>query len=671
MIVAGITTVICHRLKQPVVLGYIIAGVIIGPHTPPFPLIEDEKTIRTLAELGLVFLMFSLGLEFSLRKLRKVGFTALTAATLVILLMTWLGYEIGRAFGWKTMDCIFLGAMISISSTTIMVKALGELGLTKEKFAELIFGILIVEDILAIVMIALLSGIAMTGGLAVADILGTIGKLGIFVVTLLVLGLLAVPRLLRYVARFKSNEMLLITVLGLCFGVSLMAVKLNYSVALGAFIIGAVIAESREIHRIESLTEPLRDMFSAVFFVAIGLLIEPALLARHWLPVVVITIAVIFGQILTCAFGTFISGHDTRTSLRVGIGLAQIGEFSFIIASLGLTLKVTSEFLYPVAVTVSAITTLINPYLIKNSDKLVNWFDRVAPPRFISYLGLYTRWIAAWREARHASMATRLIKRWTWLMILNLVLVAGIFVGATFLATHPPDWIPYLPGGAEGVKATLWLAAIVLALPLLVATYRKLQALGLLVGELAAEKLKNESRAAGVQAIIANTIPFAGALSMGLVLLVLSAGLLPSWRILIVLSVLVAVMTALFWRTLIRIYSKGQVALEETFAETPLPKPAEPPSSLAGILKEAQLETFVITVDSPAAGKLIGELALRTQTGASIVGIERLSGLVINPGPDEEIQNGDQVLMLGRAEQLSASRRLLLAPRKAQPPEPP
>src|ERR1051325_8920281 len=258
MIVAGLVTVVCHRLKQPVVLGYIVAGLIIGPHTPPFPLIKNQETINTLAELGVVFLMFSLGLEFSLRRLRKVGFTALIAATLEILLMVLVGYEIGAIFGWKSMDCVFLGAMLSISSTTIIVKALAELGLRKQGFAELIFGILIAEDVLAIVLIALLSGIAMTGSLEVGQVFGTTARLAIFLVVALVCGLITVPRLLRYVARFKSNEILLISVLGLCFGVSLLAVKLHYSVALGAFVIGAVIAEAREIHRIEALTEPIR-----------------------------------------------------------------------------------------------------------------------------------------------------------------------------------------------------------------------------------------------------------------------------------------------------------------------------------------------------------------------------------------------------------------------------
>ncbi len=304
--------------------------------------------------MGIILLMFSLGLEFSLGKLKRVGATAFIAAALEIVLMLGIGYQIGRWFGWSQMDSVFLGAMLSISSTTIIVKALAELGKSKERFAELIFGILIVEDILAIAIIALLSGIAMTGSLQIGEVVGTVSRLGIFLVVTLVLGLLFVPRLIGYVARFKSNEMLLITVLGLCFGFSLLAVKLHYSVALGAFIIGAVIAEAREVKKIEHLTEPVRDMFSAIFFVAIGMLIDPALLAQYWLPIAVITVVVVVGKVLTCSFGTFVAGNDTRTSLRVGMGLAQIGEFSFIIAALGLNLGVTSKFLYPIAVTVSA-----------------------------------------------------------------------------------------------------------------------------------------------------------------------------------------------------------------------------------------------------------------------------------------------------------------------------
>ena len=355
----------------------------------------------------------------------------------------------------------------------------------------------------------------------------------------------------------------------------------------------------------------------------------------------------------------FRSGNVTRTSLRVGMGLAQIGEFSFIIAALGLALGVTSHFLYPIAVTVSAITTLLTPYLIKSSDALVNWFDRAAPAWFVNYLALYTRWVGQWREGGHRSMANQLMRRWTWQMGLNLVLVAGCFIAATFGAKKPPAWLPSVPGGEQGLNAVLWLCAALLSLPLLVATYRKLQALGMLLGEMAAARLANEPRAAGVLAIIANTIPLAGAVGMGLLVLVLSAALLGSWRILVALLLVVAAVAALFWRGLIRVYSKAQFALEQTLAQPPPPR-REPPGPLPGLLREANLETVNVGTNSPAAGKLIRELQLRTLTGASIVGIQRDGASIINPGPDEELQPQDRLLLLGDRAQLEAARRLLL-----------
>ncbi|HWT71366.1 MAG TPA: cation:proton antiporter, partial [Oxalicibacterium sp.] len=370
MLIAGVVTVLCNRFRQPVVLGYILAGVIIGPHTPPFELIQDDHTIKIVAELGVVFLMFSLGLEFNLKKLSSVGVTAFISALMEIALMTWIGYEIGRYFKWNTMDSLFLGAMLAISSTTIIVKALDELGMKRERFAQLIFGILIVEDILAIGMIALLSGIAMNGSVDAGDVFATVGKLSLFMIVALVLGLLMVPRLLAYVARFESNEMFLIAVLGLCFGFCLLVLQLEYSIALGAFMIGAIMAEARQLHLIERLIAPLRDMFSALFFVGVGLLFDPSVLVEYALPIALITLAVILGKIVACGTGAFLAGNDGRTSMRVGMGLSQIGEFSFIIASLGLTLGVTSKFLYPIVVAVSAITTLLTPYLIKLADPL-------------------------------------------------------------------------------------------------------------------------------------------------------------------------------------------------------------------------------------------------------------------------------------------------------------
>ena len=334
MLVAGVVTILFHRFKQPVVLGYIVAGFIIGPHTPPFGLIHDEETIKTLAELGVIFLMFCLGLEFSLRKLFKVGATAFIAAFMEITLMIWIGYEIGRWFDWNTMDSLFLGAILAISSTTIIVKALNDLKMKNERFAQLIFGVLIVEDILGIGIIALLSSIAVSGSVSPEEVFSTVGKLSLFMIVALVIGILLVPRVLAYVARFESNEMLLITVLGLCFGFCLLVVKLEYSMVLGAFLIGAIMAESRQLLKIERLIEPVRDLFSAIFFVAIGLMLDPAILLEYALPIVVITIAVVLGKMLSCGLGAFIAGNDGRTSLRVGMGLSQIGEFSFIIAAL-------------------------------------------------------------------------------------------------------------------------------------------------------------------------------------------------------------------------------------------------------------------------------------------------------------------------------------------------
>ena len=411
MLIAGFVTILCHRFKQPVVLGYIIAGVIIGPHTPPFALVHDEQTIKTLAELGVIFLMFCLGLEFSLRKLFQVGATAFIAAFLEITLMIWAGFEIGRLFDWNTMDSLFLGAILAMSSTTIIIKVLGDLKLKNERFAQLIFGVLIIEDILGIGIIALFSGIAVSGTVEADQVVSTVGKLSLFMVVALVVGILLVPRLLAYVAKFESNEMLLVTVLGLCFGFCLLVVKLEYSMVLGAFLIGAIMAESRQLGQIERLIEPVRDMFSSIFFVAIGLLIDPGILVEYAWPIVVITLAVVLGKMVSCGLGAFIAGNDGRTSLRVGMGLSQIGEFSFIIAALGITLQVTSDFLYPVAVAVSAITTLLTPYLIRAADPLSIKLAKAMPRPLARVFGYYGDWLRSIQPQGQSAVLAGMIRK--------------------------------------------------------------------------------------------------------------------------------------------------------------------------------------------------------------------------------------------------------------------
>lgn len=657
MIVAGLVTVLFHRFRQPVVLGYIIAGVIIGPHTPPLPLIRDEETIRTLSELGIIFLMFSLGLEFSLRKLKEVGSTAFIAALTAILVMLCAGYSLGQGFGWSTMDSIFLGAILSISSTTIIIKVLDELGLKKERFAEIIFGILIVEDILAIVMIALLSGFATTGSFTVSAVGWTVLKLGSFLGILLVAGLIAVPRLLNYVARFKSNEMLLIAVLGLCFGVSLLAVKLEYSVALGAFLIGAIVAEARQIARIEMLMAPVRDMFSAVFFVSIGLLIDPSLLVESAGPILIITAVVVIGQVISCTFGTFIAGHERQTALRVGMGLAQIGEFSFIIASLGLSLKVTSEFLYPIAVAVSALTTLITPYLLRSSGRVVGWFDRAVPAPVRAWLDLYTRWVKGLRT--ESSFAMGLVRKWAWQIALNLILIVGIFVGAASLRGYGLRWWPAIPRGQDGVKAALWLGAMLLSLPLLIALFRKLRALCMLLSEMSVTRSAGGENVSALRSIVANTILAAFCVVLALLLALLSSAILPSWKLLIAQALIVTATAILLRRSFTRLYSKAQFALQETLSQPPAAHREPSARSLPAILRGAELRTVRIPEKAGAAGKLIGELALRTRTGASIVGIQRDETSLINPGPDEELRAGDDVLLLGSQGHLDSAQKLL------------
>ncbi|KPU61031.1 sodium/hydrogen exchanger family protein [Pseudomonas fluorescens] len=566
MLIAGVVTVVFHRLKQPVVLGYIVAGFIIGPHTPPFGLIHDEQTIKTLAELGVIFLMFCLGLEFSLRKLFKVGATAFIAAFLEIVLMIWIGYEIGRWFDWNTMDSLFLGAILAISSTTIIVKALNDLKLKNERFAQLIFGVLIVEDILGIGIIALLSSIAVSGTVSSGEVFSTVGKLSLFMIVALVIGILMVPRLLAYVARFESNEMLLITVLGLCFGFCLLVVKLEYSMVLGAFLIGAIMAESRQLLKIERLIEPVRDLFSAIFFVAIGLMLDPAILLQYAWPIAVITVAVVLGKMLSCGLGAFIAGNDGRTSLRVGMGLSQIGEFSFIIAALGMTLQVTSNFLYPVAVAVSVITTLLTPYLIRAADPLSIKLAGAMPERLGRVLGMYGEWLRSIQPQPQGegALLASMIRRILLQVGVNLALVIAIFLSGAFFAermsAYLQDWI----SEPSWQKALIWGGALLLSLPFLIAAYRKLKALSMLLAEMGVKPEMAGRHTQRVRRVIAEVIPILSLLVIFLLLAALSASILPTNKLLVLIAVVAAAVAALLWRGFIRVHTRMQVALLET-----------------------------------------------------------------------------------------------------------
>lgn len=657
LLVAAGVTIVCHYLRQPVVLGYILAGVIIGPHTPPFQLITDTGSIRTLAELGVVMLMFALGLQFSLRGLIKVGPTASVAAVLEIGLMIWIGYQAGRLFGWNRMDSAFLGAMLLSSSTVIIVKALNDLRMAEEPFARLIFGILVLDDIAAIVAIAVLSGIGLTQTLSPMAVLATSGRIALFLTVVIVVGLLALPRLFRFVARFRNDEVLLVTVLGLGFGMALLAVKLGLSTALGAFVVGAVIAEARESGRIRALVEPVRDMFSAIFFVSIGLALDPVLAWEYRVPVLVVTLTLVLGKTLTGAVGAFVAGNDPRTSLRVGMGLAQIGEFAFIIATLGRDLKVTSEFLYPVAVSVSGLTTLTTPLLIRGSDSLARGIESIAPQRVRHALAFYTQWLDRLAAARQQSGQVRdLLRRWSLQMGLNMVLISAVFVGASAAAFWlRPRLEPWC--GQGGANAVILLSAMLLSLPMAVATMRKLRASAMLMAEVAIRHGQPEHLAM-VRNLTVRAVTGGGVLALVLYVLLIAVPILPSWPVVLLVLAVATGATMLYWGGFVHIYARAQISLRDTMEARPLPMPKPPPAANT-ILADAVMEVVIVGPDAPGAGKLIRELELRSRTGASIVGIERQGQSIVNPGPDEELQAGDRVLLIGNLRQVRAGKAAL------------
>lgn len=677
--VAGLVTLLFNRLKQPVVLGYIIAGFLIGPHTPPFPLIHTEATIHTLSELGVIFLMFALGLEFSLKKLRAVGLPALAAALLEIVVMVGAGYGIGKAFGWREMDALFLGGILAISSTTIIIKALREMKATREPYAQLIFGILVVEDLLAILIIALLSGLATTGTLSVGSAFDTLWRLGVFLAALFVVGILVVPRLLGYVGRFRNAEMMLVTALALCFGVSLLAYKFEYSVALGAFLIGAIIAETKEARQIEGLTESLRDLFGAVFFVSVGMLINPRILAENWLVIAVITGTVVVGKVVACALGTFASGTDRKTSLQVGMGLAQIGEFSFIIASLGIAKGVTSDFLYPVAVTVSAITTLTTPYLMRSSVPLHGFIERVAPSRVIALSDAYGRALTQASRRLPRFVADNYVQRGVVQFLLNALLISGIFFTINASPTVLPTEIRQGTFWRSWGETILWACAVVISLPLQVATIRRILRTARYVADTAlidspeggfasADRAGNHL---GPQSRLGQAVMpvFLGALGLALFLLFnlgLSVAFLPPFKIVLALGGILATVGIVFRKQAVNLYKNLQEKFEATLAaEYPhgtgaSALPIEPAAGAIIPLPGPAAITTLTLEDAPhIAGRFIKDTELRKVTGASIVAIERDGGNLVNPMPDEILYEGDVLHIFGRPEQLEAARAWL------------
>ncbi len=389
LIAAGAMTLLFRAIRQPVVLGYIVAGFLVGPHFEWIPTILDTESIKVWADIGVIFLLFALGLEFSFKKLGRVGAPASITALVEVGTMIGIGFLVGQFFEWGLFDSLFLGGILAVSSTTIIVRAFEELEMKTRGFVHLVFGVLIVEDLFAILLMVVLSTISMSQKFSGLEI-GIAGlKLFFFLTLWFVLGIFLVPSFLKNVRRLLRPETLLIVSLGLCFLMVVLATKVGFSPALGAFIMGSILAETIENDRIEHLIQPIKHLFGAIFFVSVGMLIDPQILVQYALPIFVITLVTILGKLLTTTVGSLLAGQSLKHSVQAGLSLAQIGEFSFIIAGLGLSLKVTSEFLYPIAISVSAITTFTTPYLIRSSDSVVHFLERQLPPKWIKALEIF------------------------------------------------------------------------------------------------------------------------------------------------------------------------------------------------------------------------------------------------------------------------------------------
>ena len=390
LVVAGTVTLLFKRLKQPLVLGYIVAGFIVSPHMPYTMSVIDRADVQTWADIGVIFLLFSLGLDFSFKKILKMGAAPVIASLTIIFCMMLIGVTVGNYFGWSQMDCIFLAGMLAMSSTTIIYKAFDDMGLRQQHFASLVMSVLILEDVLAIVMMVMLSAVATGNNPDGGEMIGSVLRIGFFLILWFVVGISLIPMFLRSVRKLISEETLLVVSLGLCCLMAVISTQVGFSSAFGAFVMGSILAETVEAEKIIKVVEPVKNLFGAIFFVSVGMLVDPAILVEYALPIAVIVLAILLGQSLFGSFGYLLSGQTLKTAMRCGFSMAQIGEFAFIIASLGLSLGVISNFLYPVVVAVSVITTFLTPYMIRASEPCYNMLERRLPTSWISTLNHIT-----------------------------------------------------------------------------------------------------------------------------------------------------------------------------------------------------------------------------------------------------------------------------------------
>ena len=642
LIMAGVMTLIFKKLKQPLVLGYVVAGFLASPHLSITPSVIDTENVQTWADIGVIFLLFALGLEFSFKKIMKVGGPAVIAACTIIVCMMVMGTVVGSAFGWQRMDCIFLGGMIAMSSTTIIYKAFNDLGIMRRQFTGLVLSVLILEDILAIVLMVMLSTMAVSSNFEGREMLWSIGKLVFFLVLWFVVGIFLIPQLLRRCRRLMSNETLLVVALGLCFGMVVVAAHTGFSAAFGAFIMGSILAETVEAESIEHLVGPVKDLFGAIFFVSVGMMVDPVMLVEYAVPILAITATVLVGQSVFGTLGVLLSGQPLRVAMQCGFSLTQIGEFAFIIASLGVSLGVTSSFLYPIVVAVSVITTFLTPYMIRAAEPAADFVDRHLPDRWRTFLDRYA---SGTRTVNHESLWRRLlvsILRTT--LIYVIVCIAIVILGLQLLAPLCAAHIPGIWGPLVAAVATiLCLSPFLRAIMIRGNSSEEFQTLW---------RDSRGNRAPLVALVVARLM-----VAVALVTYVISHLLHLSVGIIIGLAVLVVLGMA-FSRKL----KRQSLLIEQKFLENLRSRErraeylGEKKPEYAGRLlsRDLHLADYDLPGESSWVGHTLADLNLGRRFGIHVVSILRGRKRINIPGGTEHLYPGDRIQVIATDAELTA-----------------
>jgi monovalent cation:H+ antiporter-2, CPA2 family len=647
LITGAITTILFRKIRQPLVLGYIIAGFLIGPHLSLTPTVADTENIKTWAEIGVIFLLFSLGLEFSFKKLRRVGGSASITAIIEIIFITIAGYLLGSLLGWSAMDSIFLGGMLASSSTTIISKAFDELGLKTKQFAGVVIGVLIVEDLVVIMLMVLLSTVAVTAQIEGSAVIFNIVKLIFFLILWFIAGIFLIPTFLKMAKKFLDDENLLILSIGLCLGMVVMATQVGFSAELGAFIMGSVLAETTSAEKIEHLIKPVKDLFGAVFFVSVGMLIDPVVMIGYRWPILWVTLLVLFGKFISTTGGALISGQPLKQSVQVGMSMAQVGEFAFIVASLGLSLKVTSDFLFPVAVGVSAITTFTTPYLIKSSAGFYNILIRILPAGWMDNLNNYS---SGTQKLQTESNLKKVMKRYINIVVTNSIIVLALF----FVAVE--YFLPFLQ---NYISNPFLNSLVVLALSLAVAGPFLWAMMAKRPNDIVYRELwldKKFSR--GPLFILEISRIIIGLLVTGYLLDRLfspSIAVVVLLPIIIVIIILFSSRTKKFYQRLEIRFLKNLNAREASeninpFAGNFIRDKMNSQTTLTPW--DAHLVDLEVNPNAIFIGRNLMELGWRETHGVNIAFIKRGERLIFAPGRDERILAGDRLGIIGTDEQL-------------------